>query len=75
MKCSFNLLKLKIKYYLGKLSRLAVESFGQGGYHFERHQELIDALLTQLLERATLLIKGSRGMQMEKIITALLPDH
>jgi UDP-N-acetylmuramyl pentapeptide synthase len=52
-----------------------VESFGQGGYHFKTHQDLIDALLTQLLQRATLLIKGSRGLQMEKIVTVLLPDH
>lgn len=60
---------------LGKLTRLAVESFGQGGYHFQTHQELIDALLSQLPQRATLLIKGSRGMQMEKIVTALVNDE
>jgi UDP-N-acetylmuramoyl-tripeptide--D-alanyl-D-alanine ligase len=60
---------------LGKLTRLAVESFGQGGYHFQTHQELIAALLTQLPQHTTLLIKGSRGMQMEKIVTALLPDY
>jgi len=60
---------------LGQLAGLAVESFGQGGYHFQTHQELIDVLLAQLPKQATLLIKGSRGMQMEKIVTALLPDH
>lgn len=56
---------------LGTMSRYAVESFGQGAEHFSHHDDLIQALRTQFVPGATLLIKGSRSMQMEKIVRAL----
>ena len=56
---------------IGDLSRYAVDYFGEGAYHFTNHDELINSLQNQWPTRATLLIKGSRSMQMEKVVNAL----
>jgi UDP-N-acetylmuramoyl-tripeptide--D-alanyl-D-alanine ligase len=58
---------------LGKLSKHAVESFGTGGQHFENQENLIKSIRNQLSlsPQTTILIKGSRGMQMEKVVNAL----
>jgi len=56
---------------IGDMSHYAVESFGEGAQHFAHHNELIQSLHAQLPSRATVLIKGSRGMQMEKVVNAL----
>jgi len=56
---------------IGKMSHYAVESFGKGAQHFENHQDLIKSLCNQLSPETTVLIKGSRGMQMEKVVNAL----
>jgi len=39
--------------------------------HFIHHHDLIQSLRTQLPPYVTILIKGSRGMQMEKVVNAL----
>lgn len=56
---------------IGSMTRYSVESFGQGAQHFANHEELIEALSQELPQGATLLVKGSRGMHMEKIVHAL----
>lgn len=58
---------------LGDLAYHATESFGNNALHFHEHEPLISALKTALSTQSgvTLLIKGSRGMQMEKIVQAL----
>jgi len=58
---------------LGDLAYHATESFGNNALHFHEHEPLISALKTALTTQQgiTLLIKGSRGMQMEKIVQAL----
>lgn len=55
----------------GPLSRLAVESFGKGASHFADTESMIDSLLAEMQEGTTLLVKGSRFMAMEKVVTAL----
>ncbi len=42
--------------------------------HFETHENLLEALKPNLSKNSHLLIKGSRGMKMEKIMQALLPE-
>lgn len=49
----------------------AVKSFGDGAQHFIHHTDLIHALQSELSAHVTILIKGSHGMQMEKIVNAL----
>jgi UDP-N-acetylmuramoyl-tripeptide--D-alanyl-D-alanine ligase len=56
---------------IGEKSHYAVDSFGEGAQHFVNHNEMIQSLQAQLSHQATILIKGSRGMQMEKVVNAL----
>jgi UDP-N-acetylmuramoyl-tripeptide--D-alanyl-D-alanine ligase len=62
-------------YALGPLSAHAVEAFGEDGHHFATHAALADALRSGLREGVRVLVKGSRGSAMDKIVTALLPDQ
>ncbi len=67
-------------FALGPLSKASTQAFGAGGRHFDTHAALVDALKRELLASAavdatpTILVKGSRGSAMDKIVTALLPD-
>jgi len=58
-------------FTVGKLAGLAYESFGEGGEHFADMQKLITALRLQLKPGVTVLIKGSRCMAMENIVSKL----
>ncbi|MBI3899176.1 MAG: UDP-N-acetylmuramoyl-tripeptide--D-alanyl-D-alanine ligase [Gammaproteobacteria bacterium] len=63
-------------YALGELSALAVERFGKGGKHFRAREALIEALVDCMHGDMTLLVKGSRMMQMEKVVAGIIqqPD-
>lgn len=56
---------------LGPLSRAAVAAFGAGASHFQSAEELIEVLLAELEPGASVLIKGSRAMRMERVAEAL----
>ncbi|MFK5968764.1 MAG: UDP-N-acetylmuramoyl-tripeptide--D-alanyl-D-alanine ligase [Candidatus Marithrix sp.] len=56
---------------IGNISHHATSSFGEGSYHFTDHTDLIRTISEQLPSSATLLIKGSRAMHMERIVQAL----
>lgn len=58
---------------IGEQSRAAVASFGNHATHFDDPNTLIAALQAELSHQQgiTLLIKGSRGMQMERVVQAL----
>ncbi len=59
---------------LGEHSRAAVAAFGAGATHFAEVEALITALsgaLQQGGEPPTVLVKGSRGMRMERVVAAL----
>ena len=71
-------------YALGPLSAAAVRTFGDGGRHFDSHAALAQALRADLRARAPVavaggaghalrvLVKGSRGSAMDRIVSALL---
>ncbi|GAB6195807.1 UDP-N-acetylmuramoyl-tripeptide--D-alanyl-D-alanine ligase [Lysobacter xanthus] len=59
-------------YALGPLSAAAVEAFGANGRHFESHDALADALRADLSADVRVLVKGSRGSAMDRIVAALL---
>ena len=55
----------------GEWSALAARNFGSGGRHFGTLKELVDALLGELTPETTVLVKGSRTMQMERVVQAI----
>ena len=71
-------------YALGTLSAAAARAFGDGGRHFDTHEALAAALNADLRARMPVsvagsaghglrvLVKGSRGSAMDRIVTALL---
>jgi len=62
-------------YALGEYSRSAVAAFGRGGLHFAGVDTLVAALKRDFHhggEPAIVLVKGSRGMRMERVVAALV---
>ncbi|MUV13797.1 UDP-N-acetylmuramoyl-tripeptide--D-alanyl-D-alanine ligase [Noviluteimonas gilva] len=62
-------------YALGPLSKHAVDAFGEDGHHFDTHAALAQSLASGLREGVRVLVKGSRGSAMDKIVSALLRDE
>ncbi|MEJ2565884.1 MAG: UDP-N-acetylmuramoyl-tripeptide--D-alanyl-D-alanine ligase [Gammaproteobacteria bacterium] len=62
-------------FTVGELSRFTAQRFGAGARHFTTQEELIAALRAGLNGNAgrvvTILVKGSRRMQMERVVAAL----
>jgi len=57
---------------LGELSCETVSAFGAGAMHFERIQELLAELENELTPETTVLVKGSRFMQMERVVQSFM---
>jgi UDP-N-acetylmuramoyl-tripeptide--D-alanyl-D-alanine ligase len=58
-------------YALGEQTAHAVAGFGSGARHFATVEELIKAARSASASGTTLLVKGSRFMRMERVVTAL----
>jgi UDP-N-acetylmuramoyl-tripeptide--D-alanyl-D-alanine ligase len=56
---------------LGELSREAVKAFGAGGMYYERIEELLADVENALAPEVTVLVKGSRSMQMDRVVKCL----
>jgi UDP-N-acetylmuramoyl-tripeptide--D-alanyl-D-alanine ligase len=56
---------------LGEQSRNAAQAFGAGARHFGEARELLAAARKEARADTTLLVKGSRFMQMERVADAL----
>ncbi len=59
-------------YTLGKLSSHAAEAFGDAGFSFDSLDALVADIGTELESDVNVLVKGSRGMRMERVIEALV---
>ncbi len=60
---------------LGELSLAAVRAFGKSGQHFPDHESLVAALSNIMHPQMTVLVKGSRIMQMERVVTGIVADN
>ena len=58
-------------YALGEAAKAAVRNFGEGARHFCNVEKLVAALDKDLGPDATVLVKGSRFMKMERVADAL----
>lgn len=57
---------------LGELSREAVRTFGDGAQHFDSAEALCEALDAELAAGVAVLIKGSRFMKMERVVSSCI---
>jgi UDP-N-acetylmuramoyl-tripeptide--D-alanyl-D-alanine ligase len=55
-------------FTLGELSAHASQAFGAGARHFTRIEELLAEIENALAPDVTMLVKGSRFMQMERVV-------
>ena len=58
----------------GQLSREAARAFGDGATHFEDCAALLDRLRDELPDGATVLVKGSRSMAMERVVEGIVKE-
>jgi UDP-N-acetylmuramoyl-tripeptide--D-alanyl-D-alanine ligase len=61
-------------YATGELTRHTIAAFGREGKHFSSTTALAASIGSALNKDVTLLVKGSRSMQMERVVKALLAN-
>lgn len=61
-------------YCLGDLSAETVRNFGQGAEHFSSPEAVAQAVMPVLETGTTVLVKGSRFMQMERVVNLLVEN-
>ena len=59
----------------GELMRGAVRAFGAGAEHFLEIDALVNAIKPRLTASTHVLVKGSRFMQMERVVAQLVANH
>ena len=64
--------KIESLFTLGELSSHAAKSFGENGVSYTEKEALIEDLKMKLNKEVAVLVKGSRSMHMEDVVTALI---
>jgi UDP-N-acetylmuramoyl-tripeptide--D-alanyl-D-alanine ligase len=59
-------------FTVGEFAAFVSEGFGTGAKHFATQEALVEELRTDLSPETTVLIKGSRGARMERVVEALM---
>ncbi|MCP5278657.1 MAG: UDP-N-acetylmuramoyl-tripeptide--D-alanyl-D-alanine ligase [Thiobacillus sp.] len=60
---------------LGEMSVNTVQGFGEGAMYFERIEELLAEIEQALGPDVSVLVKGSRFMQMERVVKSFVETH
>lgn len=68
-------LGVKRLFALGEASTATVDAFGDKATHFSSRDRLIEALRSQLKPGVACLVKGSRSMGMEHVVSAISNGH
>ncbi len=55
----------------GDHTKHSVKAFGKGAKHFSSHAEIVTVLQAEITKDICVLVKGSRAMQMEKIVAGI----
>lgn len=63
--------KVKYLYTIGENSRYTSDEFGEGAAHFSSQSELVSQLVKNIQQNDIVLVKGSRSMQMNKVVDSL----
>ena len=61
-------------FTIGELSINAMQNFGPQAFHFDSYEALNKALIKVLDDETTVLVKGSRSMQMERIVNMIAEE-
>ena len=61
-------------FALGELTEATIMAMGASGWHFDSIAELVDEVLPRLTPNATVLVKGSRFMKMERVVAKFVPN-
>ncbi|MFD2229283.1 UDP-N-acetylmuramoyl-tripeptide--D-alanyl-D-alanine ligase [Alkalimarinus sediminis] len=59
-------------YAVGEFAKDVVRGYGSGAQQFKTKQALVDALMKEVRQDATYLVKGSRGSAMETVVEEML---
>ncbi|BAN36296.1 UDP-N-acetylmuramoyl-tripeptide--D-alanyl-D-alanine ligase [Sulfuricella denitrificans skB26] len=66
---------IDLLFTLGDLSSAASQSFGEGGRNFEYIEDLLHEIENRLAPDVTVLVKGSRFMQMERVVKSFVLEE
>ena len=58
-------------FCLGQYTAETAKTFGENAQHFVELEPLLENLKQEMNNNMTVLVKGSRGMRMERVIEAL----
>ena len=62
---------VKRLFAYGPLTKHSVKAFGSGAKHFSSHAEIVTVLQKEITKEICVLVKGSRAMQLEKIVAGI----
>ena len=67
--------KINQLFTFGELSQLAAKEYGASAQHFSSIEVLVEAIKNKMKQSVTVLVKGSRFMQMERVVHQLLEKN